>query len=167
VEDNEDGSYTARFGYRNTSGEPLYVPKGFFNGFLNFSFPFDEQPVVFLNGGTDAFPQEIFEVRLAFFTLWSLNGRFAFASFLSQPCGSGKTTPQTFEPEKISLFPNPGQNELNLMGIQNDDLVEVYDMQGKQVLADFGKFTVDMSQVPKGIYLVKVNTLPVGKWIKQ
>lgn len=165
VEDNYDGTYTARFGYQNSSGGPLYVPRGFPNFFLNFSFPFEDQPVVFLPGGSAAFPDEEFEVTLAYFTLWQLNGRFAFASFLSQPCGSDKA-PQVFEPESLTLYPNPGVERLNITGLHEGDLVEVFDMHGKQVAREFGVEAVDMAELPSGLYSVRVNSVAIGKWVK-
>jgi|GEM_PF-1374662 len=167
VQYNDNGTFTARFGYRNTSGEPLYIPVGLRNRFFNFPIAsFEEQPVVFLAGGSAAFPQEIFEVDFTFFSLWQLNGRYAFASFFSQDCNSDKA-PIAFEPDKITLYPNPGVNSLNLEGIDQGDLVEVYDLQGKQVASEFGATRFDLEQLPDGLYIVRVNSLTIGKWVKQ
>lgn len=166
VKRNNQGGFTARFGYVNNSGGPLYVPEGLLNRVVSFGFPEQDQPVVFLPGGTNAFPSETFEVDFYFFSRWQLNGRLAFASFRSQRCGSNKA-PIEFLPESISIYPNPSTGSLNIEGLRDEDLVEVYDLTGKKIASEFGIANFDLSYLPAGLYTVRVNMETIGKWIKQ
>lgn len=66
------------------------------------------------------------------------------------------------EDEFFSLYPNPnnGQFTLKLGDDVENALIEVYDMMGKRVFVQtnvISKLAIDVSDQPKGIYLVKVT----------
>ena len=59
--------------------------------------------------------------------------------------------------EPVYLYPNPVSNLLNIRAEVDIHTVEVYALTGKLVLKTvFNKKAVDLSDLPKGIYLVKV-----------
>jgi len=62
---------------------------------------------------------------------------------------------------KIDIYPNPnkGQFTLALSNTNSDNLVEIYDVMGKKIWSKAvltNKELIDISNQPKGIYLVKV-----------
>ena len=68
--------------------------------------------------------------------------------------------------ERFKLFPNPGRNEINLVGISNFDetySLKIFDASGKQVHSQelknnfLGTAKIELSnEIPKGIYVVTI-----------
>ncbi|MGB1040074.1 MAG: choice-of-anchor B family protein [Flavobacteriales bacterium] len=68
--------------------------------------------------------------------------------------------------ERFKLFPNPGRNEINLIGISNFDetySLKIFDASGKQVHSQelknnfLGTAKIELSnEIPKGIYVVTI-----------
>jgi len=61
----------------------------------------------------------------------------------------------------ISIFPNPSKGMFTLQGVLNSSL-EITDIFGKQVLFEIGlgnTYSVDLSGLEKGIYLVKITNI--------
>lgn len=63
----------------------------------------------------------------------------------------------SFEKIKVSIYPNPIQNELHIETGEVVNSVEIFDLLGKQILKSINK-NIDVSGLEKGIYLVKINT---------
>ncbi|KAA6302554.1 MAG: hypothetical protein EZS26_001386 [Candidatus Ordinivivax streblomastigis] len=73
---------------------------------------------------------------------------------------------QVIENQEINLFPNPAQNVIQFLGVENAAF-EIYALDGKKMLSGMysnGDF-VDVSNLPKGFYLAKINH-SVIKFIK-
>ena len=75
----------------------------------------------------------------------------------------------------ISIFPNPTSDKITVCGLEKADAIEIYSMLGEKVytnntLAQQTTIEIDLSSLPKGIYLVKVRTgtkFHIEKIIKQ
>lgn len=81
------------------------------------------------------------------------------------------TANQSIQLNDISLFPNPGQDRMNLQFSQpKSGTLQVFDASGKQVLqqelAKTSAATIDMSSLSPGLYLVKLGNQS-ARWIKQ
>ncbi|MEN0004761.1 MAG: peptidoglycan DD-metalloendopeptidase family protein [Bacteroidota bacterium] len=57
----------------------------------------------------------------------------------------------------ITVFPNPVQGELTILA-EDIQVVKVFDTQGRLSMQFVGPSVVDFSNLPKGIYLLKVET---------
>ncbi len=68
----------------------------------------------------------------------------------------------------ISFFPNPTKGTLNLRGIMDDSLVEIISVTGVRVYQNQvnNNTTIDISNIPEGIYFVKINHKLAGKVVK-
>jgi hypothetical protein len=70
----------------------------------------------------------------------------------------GISSLQVVENKAINLFPNPTQNVIQFLGVENAAF-EIYALDGKKMLSGVysnGDF-VDVSNLPKGFYLTKIN----------
>ena len=74
----------------------------------------------------------------------------------------------------ISVYPNPVKNELFIKNISNEKIEQIilFDISGKNILnksfkqTDNTKVSFDISTLPAGLYLVKVNTTNKNHYIK-
>jgi len=73
----------------------------------------------------------------------------------------------------FKLFPNPGNNILNISNNQKNSSLMIMDIYGKIILESFfnSNIKVDVSQYLKGVYFVVIhdesNIITTKKWIKQ
>ena len=56
----------------------------------------------------------------------------------------------------ISLYPNPAKEVLNISSSNNITKIEVYDMQGRNVVSNNNSSNVNIAALGKGAYIVKV-----------
>ncbi|MCF8320274.1 MAG: T9SS type A sorting domain-containing protein [Flavobacterium sp.] len=56
----------------------------------------------------------------------------------------------------ISLYPNPAKEVLNISSSNNITKIEVYDMQGRNVVSNNNSTNVNIAAIGKGAYIVKV-----------
>jgi len=56
----------------------------------------------------------------------------------------------------ISLYPNPAQEVLNITSSNSITKIEVYDMLGKKVASNVNASNVNVEDLVKGAYIVKV-----------
>ena len=56
----------------------------------------------------------------------------------------------------ISLYPNPAQEVLNISSSNSITKIEVYDMQGRNVASNINASNVNVEDIVKGAYIVKV-----------
>jgi hypothetical protein len=73
---------------------------------------------------------------------------------------------------KIALFPNPAQNEIQVTGMDEMAKVVIISLSGKNLISKTinGNEMISISQLPKGIYLVKVimrNETYLLKFVKE
>jgi hypothetical protein len=58
--------------------------------------------------------------------------------------------------EKLSVFPNPAKDVINIEGISKRTAIEIYALNGTKVsetISDNGK--VDITNLPSGLFIVK------------
>ena len=58
---------------------------------------------------------------------------------------------------EFRLFPNPAGNHINLEIEQTDFKVEIFDFVGKKVFQSINTNTIDIKELQKGVYLIKVS----------
>ena len=66
----------------------------------------------------------------------------------------------TLDADKLSLYPNPATDGFYIDTKYNSTAVSIYDLSGTLVLAKSvtGKTYIDITALPQGIYIVKINT---------
>lgn len=53
------------------------------------------------------------------------------------------------------VYPNPTHNQLNIFGIHEDITAVIYDSQGRIAIHESSDGTIDVSQLPTGLYIIK------------
>ncbi|KMQ59307.1 hypothetical protein ACM46_19450 [Chryseobacterium angstadtii] len=59
---------------------------------------------------------------------------------------------------KIQIFPNPVSDVIRISGIENGQSVQIYNVDGRLVKSDAFDSKVDVSQLPAGVYVLKIST---------
>lgn len=62
--------------------------------------------------------------------------------------------------DKIILYPNPAFSQLHILGFQNQETIEIYNLTGERVLKriSFGiDDIIDVSGFPPGIYCIVIG----------
>ena len=59
---------------------------------------------------------------------------------------------------KLSVYPNPVSNVLNIKGIDNMKQIEVISLTGSVLKKQLGSETIDVSDLNRGVYFLKVHT---------
>ena len=70
----------------------------------------------------------------------------------------------------LSIYPNPAQNILNIENVKNNAEVSIIDISGKTVMSIRSTKNIDISNLAKGMYCVKVidnKTVIVKRFIKE
>lgn len=68
---------------------------------------------------------------------------------------------------KFNIYPNPAADRLNITGNAAIELLQIFDMNGKQLIIQKNSNTVDVSALPTGVYFVKFNNKETIKFIKK
>ena len=63
----------------------------------------------------------------------------------------------SYNPLDVVITPNPVVNLLNIAGADNA-LVQVFDVNGKQILSEVYNKPIPVSELPSGLYMVKITT---------
>ena len=74
-----------------------------------------------------------------------------------------------FDDAEFTVYPNPTKNVWNIKSDQNIDVVEVYDIQGKQVMFEYPNsktLSIYASGLENGIYFVKITSVKGTKSLK-
>ncbi len=66
---------------------------------------------------------------------------------------------------QIFVFPNPVSHTLNIQGVDENTLLEVYNLTGKSVIKDKG-IELDVTSLNQGTYILRINNKYV-KFIKK
>lgn len=66
--------------------------------------------------------------------------------------------------KSLSIFPNPASNNVNL-NIPNDTYFEIIDVMGKVAISDTYNGGINISNLPSGVYFVKVKNFQVQKLV--
>jgi hypothetical protein len=63
----------------------------------------------------------------------------------------------------VSIFPNPANSEINIEGLNKNEnnTIQIFDVQGKLVITKIitEKGTIDLSELNKGVYVIKIGEL--------
>ncbi len=81
-----------------------------------------------------------------------LDGNYKYSEILNLRSNCNKVTYQ--------IFPNPAQHLLNIIGVRENDLILVLDMQGRKLLsfnATFNDQNFDIQKLAPGVYNLQVN----------
>ena len=73
-------------------------------------------------------------------------------------CSTYLTTQEVSEKQDIKLYPNPTQDIVNIRSAYEILNVQVVDVQGKLLTTVFGTNQLDLQALPKGVYIVRVET---------
>ena len=69
----------------------------------------------------------------------------------------------------MSFTPNPTTNSINIKSPQSENRVAIYDLTGRQIVSNQFKgyeSTLDLSSLPTGFYIVRLNGVVLGKLLK-
>lgn len=69
--------------------------------------------------------------------------------------------------KKVSIFPNPANNEISIVGDVNIKSVKVFDILGKEVMSSINSTSINVSQLVSGVYILKTNTGSVSRFVKK
>ncbi|MGX9987203.1 T9SS type A sorting domain-containing protein [Soonwooa purpurea] len=62
------------------------------------------------------------------------------------------------KPNIISIYPNPAKDIVNIANTKNTSKIEIYNMTGQKILtSESAKTSIDVSQFPKGNYIVTIT----------
>jgi hypothetical protein len=77
--------------------------------------------------------------------------------------------PNSGEINDVLLYPNPTSNKLNFKSDSQIEMIKVYNLLGKVILSKEGKrmSQIDISELPKGIYLVEFEFKSAEKSVKR
>jgi hypothetical protein len=77
--------------------------------------------------------------------------------------------PISGEINNVSLYPNPTSSLLNFKSDSQIEMIKVYNLLGKVILSKEGKrmSQIDISELPKGIYLVEFEFKSAEKSVKR
>ena len=72
--------------------------------------------------------------------------------------------------DKILIFPNPGSNKVEIIGLKKDVAIKITDVLGRTVKSTFSKNNIiDISDMPVGVYIIRLfidNKIVTKKFIK-
>jgi hypothetical protein len=72
--------------------------------------------------------------------------------------------------EEITVYPNPASNMVTITSNKRINKAELYNMQGQKLVAQAGngkKTVLDISQLPAGVYMIRVNDGFVSRVVKE
>lgn len=72
-----------------------------------------------------------------------------------------------FTSNKFSIFPNPTSDILHITSKNDIESLEIYDLNGRQLIKKTGVNSVDISELSKGAYFIKLNDKETVKFIKK
>ncbi len=77
-------------------------------------------------------------------------------NLLNDPCGITTDVPTDEELAAFGMFPNPAREQVNLMGVDVQTLraFVVHDASGREVKRELPGWTIDVSDLPDGVYTV-------------
>lgn len=72
-----------------------------------------------------------------------------------------------FTSNKFTIYPNPTSNSLYVSGINDIESLEIFDLNGRQLIKKADANSVDISELSKGVYFIKLNDKEIFKFIKK
>lgn len=80
----------------------------------------------------------------------------------TQITNSNKNTDPT-----IIFYPNPAKKVLHLKGLTENDIINIYDIQGHHHLKSKNQPIIDISFLKRGLYILQVNEGKISKFFKE
>lgn len=75
-----------------------------------------------------------------------------------------------FSEKSVRIYPNPAKDFINIASIKEINSIEILDQSGKRI-SEFKELKFNVSQLPKGIYILKIKfsngNSSIQKLIKQ
>ena len=99
---------------------------------------------------------------------WNINW-FSITQGTLKSAASLTETASDFKAEKISVYPNPAVEFITIKGVSENNTITILNTQGKQLLqisANKGETSLDVSNLPKGLYFVKTGESTPVKFLK-
>ncbi|MDN3675886.1 T9SS type A sorting domain-containing protein [Flavobacterium paronense] len=166
----------------DTGGSYTFTSTQDFDGYIfvyQNSFDPNDQLTNFVAGNDDSGPGSVITTNLTTGTdYYFVTTSFSptdFGNFSTVITGAGTATctdglaVPAFNDNNFSYYPNPVKNILNLSYNQEISSVEVYNLLGQKVSSNFinaNDANVDMSNLSKGAYMVRVTSNNQAKTIK-
>jgi hypothetical protein len=72
-----------------------------------------------------------------------------------------------FTSNKFTIYPNPTSDLLYISGNNDIETLEIFDLNGRQLFKKAGINSVDISDLSKGVYFIKLNGKETFKFIKK
>ncbi len=86
-------------------------------------------------------------------------------------CNTTSVTKDELPPGTVAVFPNPAQDFINLDMHTNENFqVEISDVTGKQFIKKQNEYKIDISGLPKGLYIITIRqpqNITTQKLLKQ
>ena len=70
---------------------------------------------------------------------------------------NGLSTEDYLNSESITIFPNPTNDFLMINGIENPVNISIYNLLGAEVIAKSATDKIDVSELSKGVYIIKIS----------
>ncbi|PZU80924.1 MAG: hypothetical protein DI529_16140 [Chryseobacterium sp.] len=71
--------------------------------------------------------------------------------------GSTLSVPTFYGKSKLNIYPNPVKEKINVKSSSEISLIEIYDSNGIKVLNTIKSCSIDLSQLTKGVYILKAT----------
>lgn len=115
---------------------------------------------IFMLGGTEISDIAIDDVILTVDATQPVNGSVVAAVYVT-------TGVDEVEESLVTLFPNPVSDMVNVTGVDDGSIVEIYSISGKRIkCVELIGGKIDVTELTKGVYVFKVNG-SICKLIKQ
>ena len=87
-----------------------------------------------------------------------LTGCAEMTESFSVECGSLSTNYISLSDTNISIYPNPADNYIDVVGVVGEFSINIYDIGGKKVLSSQSNNTseVNISRLTKGFYMLEL-----------
>ena len=158
IDSQRDFQTTALFAYSPfapTAGATVYFQNLSTNG-TTYSWDFGDPTSGTSNTSSDEFPTHVFAANGTYqVTLTVSNGTYTNTITLPVVV-SDILGVSSFDLDKISVFPNPFSNKINVLNVGENASFELRTVEGKTVYKGTSS-NADFSYLPKGIYLLKVK----------
>ncbi len=97
------------------------------------------------------------------------SGSFAIQTLSNSGSDETSLKKAAFSVETVTLYPNPTTSTLNILGVSEKAVVDVYDTFGRKGISVVGN-SINVSELANGVYLLKINDqgkLTIKKFIKE
>ena len=101
---------------------------------------------------------------------YTVSGNAAIFTVSVNPCSTGISNINNPAVTKFSAYPNPTTTELTITSTDKITSIAITNLIGQTVYSNYyhnEKVQVNVSDLPAGMYLVRINGTEVGKFVKE